>query len=52
MQNFDIFFYQTDEGICPVANYLKSIQDKKLYAKILRDINLLKVSGNLLHEPY
>lgn len=52
MQDFDIIFYQTADGACPVANYLKSIQDKKLYAKILRDINLLKVSGNLLHEPY
>ena len=45
MQDFDIIFYQTADGACPVANYLKSIQDKKLYAKILRDINLL-------HEPY
>lgn len=52
MQNFEIIFYQAANGGCPVLRYLKSIDDKKLYAKILRDIELLKISGNLLHEPY
>lgn len=52
MQNFEIIFYQASNGDCPVLKYLKSIDDKKLYAKILRDIELLKISGNLLHEPY
>ena len=52
MQNFEIIFYQAANGDCPVLKYLKSIDDKKLYAKILRDIELLKISGNLLHEPY
>lgn len=52
MQNFEIIFYHASKGDCPVLRYLKSIDDKKLYAKILRDIELLKISGNLLHEPY
>lgn len=52
MQNFEIIFYQAANDDCPVLRYLKSIDDKKLYAKILRDIELLKISGNLLHEPY
>lgn len=52
MQNFEIIFYHASNDDCPVLRYLKSIDDKKLYAKILRDIELLKISGNLLHEPY
>lgn len=51
MANFEIIFYETDNGQYPVKTFLKSIKDKKLYAKILRDINLLRQSGNLLRAP-
>lgn len=51
MANFEIIFYKTENGQYPVKTFLKSITDKKLYAKILRDINLLSQSGNLLRAP-
>ena len=44
--------YETEAGRLPVVDFLSSIKDDKLLAKIYRDIKLLEVSGNLLREPY
>lgn len=44
--------YETEAGKIPVAEFISTIKDKKLLAKIYRDINLLEISGNLLREPY
>lgn len=41
MSKFEIIFYETPSGEYPVKIFLKSIDNKKLYAKILHDIDLL-----------
>lgn len=40
-----------ENGRCPVEEYLDST-DKKMKAKILRTIQLLRVNGNTLGMPY
>ena len=52
MDKFNIIMYETEAGRLPVVDFLSSIKDDKLLAKIYRDIKLLEVSGNLLREPY
>ena len=52
MEKFNIIMYETEAGRLPVVDFLSSIKDDKLLAKIYRDIKLLEVSGNLLREPY
>ena len=52
MEKFNIIMYETEAGRLPVVDFLSSIKDAKLLAKIYRDIKLLEVSGNLLREPY
>lgn len=51
MQHFDIEFYKTLGNICPVQEFLDSL-DHKIRAKMLRMIMLLEDHGNELHEPY
>ena len=48
---YEIIFYDTEDGRCPVAELLDSLEPK-LLAKTLRTINLLKMNGLLLREPY
>ncbi len=52
MEKFNIIMYESEAGRLPVVEFLSSIKDDKLLAKIYRDIKLLEVSGNLLREPY
>ena len=52
MEKFNIIMYETEAGRLPVVDFLSSIKDDKLLAKIYRDIKLLEVGGNLLREPY
>lgn len=52
MEKFNIIMYETEAGRLPVVDFLSSIKDDKLLAKIYRDIKLLEVNGNLLREPY
>ena len=52
MEKFNIIMYETEAGRLPVVDFLSSIKDDKLLAKIYRDIKLLEISGNLLREPY
>jgi len=51
MQEFEIIFYKTVEGVNPVREFLDSLDDK-MKAKMLMMIQLLKNNGNLLREPY
>ena len=46
-----IEFYETESGKCPVADFIRSL-DVKMYAKVLRTIDLLEVNGTELREPY
>lgn len=51
MKKFQIEFYQTDAGECPVEKFLLSV-DKKMRAKLLGIMGILEEKGNLLREPY
>ena len=51
MNNFEIIFYERENGDVPVENFLLSL-DCKMRAKLIGIINILKEKGNLLREPY
>lgn len=51
MENFDIDFFELDNGDCPIQEYLDSV-DVKMRAKIVRTIGLLETNGNMLGMPY
>lgn len=48
---YEIFFYDTEDGRCPVREFLDSLEPK-LLAKTLRTIDLLEINGPSLREPY
>ena len=48
---YEIIFYDTADGKCPVQDCLDSL-DSKFLAKTLRTIDLLETNGPLLREPY
>jgi len=47
----EIELYETIDGECPVEEFIKSL-DTKMYAKVLRTIDLLEHNGNELRGPY
>ena len=51
MQNYEIFFYDKEDGSEPAKEFLLSL-DSKMRAKMLRTIDLLAVNGISLREPY
>lgn len=48
---FEVNFYKTANGYCPVKTFLDSL-DQKMVAKLLKSIKLLEEFGNELREPY
>ena len=48
---FEILMYDTEDGRCPVQEFLDSL-DCKLRMKTVRTIELLEHNGTLLREPY
>lgn len=48
---YEIIFYDTEDGRCPVREFLDSLEPK-LLAKTLRTIDLLEINGPSLREPY
>lgn len=51
MTNFEVEFYEKDNGECPVEEFLLSL-DKKMRAKLLGLMGILQEKGNLLREPH
>ena len=47
----EIEFYDTEDGKCPLQEYLDSLEPK-LLAKTLRTIDLLEDYGTALRKPY
>ena len=47
----EIEFYETEDGKCPVNDYLNSLS-VKLNAKTLKTIDLLEKNGQMLRLPY
>lgn len=48
---YEIIFYDTGDGRCPMQEFLDSLEPKML-AKTLRTIDLLEMNGSALREPY
>jgi phage-related protein len=48
---YEIIFYDSEDGKCPVQEFLDSLEPK-LLAKTLRTIDLLEHNGPQLREPY
>ncbi len=48
---YEIELYDTEDGKCPVKEFLDSLEPK-LHAKTLRTIDLLEANGPDLGEPY
>lgn len=48
---YEIELYDTEEGKCPVKDFLDSLEPK-LQAKTFRTIDLLETNGPCLREPY
>lgn len=51
MDGFEVIFYETENGECPVAEFLECL-DVKMRAKMARTINMLQTNGNSLREPF
>lgn len=51
MQVFEVEFFRTDNGKCPVEDFLSSL-DYKMVAKLMIGLKLLEKNGNRLREPY
>lgn len=44
-------FYKTQKGKKPAGDFIKSIEDVKLRAKVVRSLKLLETYGTELREP-
>ena len=51
MEEFEIIFYETTDGKCPVADFIDNLP-RKMREKIFKSLDLLKIKGNSLREPY
>ena len=51
MDEFEIIFYETADGKCPVTDFIDSLP-KKMRQKIFSSIDILRIKGNSLREPY
>ena len=44
-------FYKTEKGKKPAGDFIKSIEDVKLRAKVVRSLKLLETYGTELRDP-
>ena len=51
MEQFTVEFYETEEGIIPVEEFLDGL-DIKMRAKLVMLMKVLQEKGNSLREPY
>ena len=48
---FEVEFYKLEDGTKPAGEFIKSIRDVKLRAKVIRSVKLLETFGNELGMP-
>ena len=48
----DILYYEKEDGTIPVVEYIESLDNEKLKAKVLWEIDLLEKYGFDLKKPY
>ncbi len=51
MVNFEVVFYEKENGECPVEEFIDSL-NVKMRAKLVGLLELLEEKGNHLREPY
>ena len=51
MEQFEVIFYETTAGECPIEQFL-SKQSPKMIAKAIGLLEILEEKGNALREPY
>lgn len=51
MSEFEIIFYEKEDGTMPAQDFLDSLDDK-MRAKMISTVDMLKNKGNRLREPY
>jgi phage-related protein len=51
MAEFEVVFYEKENGDCPIEHFLTSL-DIKMRAKMVGLLELLEEKGNGLREPY
>lgn len=51
MTDFEVIFYEKENGDCPVEKFINSL-DVKMRAKMIGLLELLEEKGNQLREPY
>lgn len=50
-EEFDVIFYEKEDGSEPAKEFLNSL-DTKMLAKMARTIAVLQINGSALREPY
>ena len=51
MANYQVVFFEKDNGVEPAKEFLDSL-DKKMLAKMTRVVSILQENGTELREPY
>lgn len=51
MPKFEVILYEKENGVCPVEDFIKSL-NVKIRAKLIGLLELLEEKGNSLREPY
>ena len=52
MENFEIIFYETENGEVPAWDFITSLDDNKMKAKLLSMLEILSEKGTNLRLPY
>lgn len=51
MREYEVLFYEQDDGVEPAKDFILSL-DKKMRSKMLRTVEMLSQNGAELREPY
>lgn len=51
MDNFKVIFYAREDGTEPVKDFILGL-DKKMRAKVMKELKMLSLNGTELREPY
>lgn len=51
MDHFKVIFYDKEDGTEPVKDFILGL-DKKMRAKVMKELKMLSLNGTELREPY
>ena len=49
---FEVEFYEDERGSSPAYDFVMSLENRKLQAKVVGSLEVLSEKGNMLREPY